>query len=387
MGESEVDTVRVAHSSTQSRHAKFQQVDLHTQGTEAAMSGNEEKYLSLLENIPDVVWTTDWDGHYVYVSANVEKVLGYTQKEMLSEEPSNRMANKVHSEDSQKVKDALSNMCHGGSRLDVEFRYKKKNGQWIWVNARAVTTYEKGGVRLLDGLTSDISERKLAEEELRCLSLRLVELQESERQSIARELHDDLGQSLTALKLMIENAMSSSPEKSQSILAQSRTIVQDLMARVRARSLDLWPRILEEMGLLPALVWHFDRYISQTQIEVQFDHFNLSRPIPQAVSTASYRIIQEALTNVARHSGAKKVAARVWTDDKSIYMVIEDQGVGFSPEAVKTRICIGLRSMQERAIALGGAVRIDSASGEGTIVRAELPLRNVTGRQSVEAGS
>ncbi|MFA4836219.1 MAG: PAS domain S-box protein, partial [Dehalococcoidia bacterium] len=159
--------------------------------TEEALRENEEKYRSLVAHIPDVVWTTDWDGKFKFVSRNVEKILGYTPEEMERENLSDRMATKVHPDDAEKIREALRAVYRKDRELDTELRYKKKDGQWVWVNARAVATYERDGIRYLDGLLSDISERKRGEYELRALSHRLVESQESERKSIARELHDE----------------------------------------------------------------------------------------------------------------------------------------------------------------------------------------------------
>ncbi|MDD5095367.1 MAG: PAS domain S-box protein [Dehalococcoidia bacterium] len=342
---------------------------------EEALRESEGRYRSLVANISDVDWTVDWDGNFTFVSPNAERILGYTQEEMQGVNPLERTVRWVHPDDGERVREALRAVYREGGYLDTEFRYRKKDGEWVWVNARAIKTYEKEGTRFLDGLLSDISERKRGEDELRVLSHRLVESQEAERKAIARELHDEMAQSLTALKLMLERAMRASHDESCSIIGEARVALQDLMGRMRTRSFELWPRALDELGLLHALLLHIDRYAAQNHVTVNFEHFDLQKDLPPQVSLASYRIIQEALTNVARHAGVTEVLVRAWTDDQSIYILVEDQGVGFVPELLTVMNCSGIRGMRERAVSLGGILSIDSAPGQGTSVTAQLPLK------------
>jgi signal transduction histidine kinase len=130
------------------------------------------------------------------------------------------------------------------------------------------------------------------------------------------------------------------------------------------------------LGLLPALLWHFDRYTAQTNMRVTFKHSGLQRRrFAPEVETAAYRIVQEALTNVVRHAGVSEVTVRLWADQDRLGVQIEDRGTGFDPEAaLATSATTGLAGMRERAVLLGGQLMVESAPGAGTHLTAELPL-------------
>ncbi len=154
------------------------------------------------------------------------------------------------------------------------------------------------------------------------------------------------------------------------------SLIGELMAWVRTRSLELRPPILDDLGLLPALLWHLDRYTAQTGVHVDFRHTGLDRRFPPEVETAAYRLVQEALTNVARHARTHEAAVRVWSSDDRLCLQIEDQGAGFDPwEALPGNATSGLTGMRERAEMLGGQLAIDSVPGAGTRLVATLPLQ------------
>lgn len=210
---------------------------------------------------------------------------------------------------------------------------------------------------------------------LQTLSRRLVEMQEAERRYIARELHDEVGQGLTGLKLTLDICQRLPPDAVSSSLGEAEELVNALIGQVRDMSLDLRPAMLDDLGLLPALLWHFDRYQTQTQIQVAFRHIGLERRFDPGLETAAYRIVQESLTNVARHAGVSEATVRVWSDERRLHVLIEDQGVGFDPEAVLAAgASSGLAGMRERANLLGGRLTVESTPGAGTLLTAELPL-------------
>jgi PAS domain S-box-containing protein len=218
-------------------------------------------------------------------------------------------------------------------------------------------------------------------ERLQILSQRLVEVQESERRYIARELHDEIGQALTGLKLVLDMAARSPGEDIGDSLREALALVDGLMTQVRNLSLDLRPTMLDDLGLLPALLWHCGRYTDRTGIHVDFRHTNLEgRRFGPKVETAAYRIVQEALTNVARHADVDEVAVRLWTEQGILNVRIEDQGAGFDPEHAMAAESSGLVGMRERAILLGGSLTIESTPGAGTRLAAQLPLDNSTGQ-------
>ncbi len=225
-------------------------------------------------------------------------------------------------------------------------------------------------------LTEQIAERRRAEDELRRLSHRLVEVQESERRNIARELHDEIGQLLTGLKLVIEMASRLPVEKLGEHCHKAQVLVNELMGHVRDLSLDLRPAMLDDLGLLHALLWHFERYTSQTGIAVNLKHTGIeSQRLKPEIETAAYRIVQEALTNVARHAGINQVKVMASADAESLHLQIADEGHGFDVRSsLAAGQSSGLAGMRERAQLLGGSLVIESAIGKGTVISALLPL-------------
>jgi PAS domain S-box-containing protein len=228
----------------------------------------------------------------------------------------------------------------------------------------------------------DITERVRAEEQLRHyaerlqdLSRRLLEVQEAERRHLARELHDEIGQSLTALQLVLKGGADPSPERRAEALCRAQRLVAELTGQVRDLSQSLRPTMLDDLGLLPALLWHLRRYTAQTGVQVHFEHHGLGGRFPPAVETAAYRIVQEALTNVARHAGVGEATVAVWHDGARLRIRVEDRGASFDPAAVRAAGAgSGLSGMHERAALLGGRLVVQSTPGAGTRLTAELPL-------------
>ncbi len=210
---------------------------------------------------------------------------------------------------------------------------------------------------------------------LQAVSRQLVAVQEAERAQIARDLHDEIGQMLTGLKLVLAIGTRSTPAMVQARLAEAQALVNDLTTRVRELSLDLRPAMLDDLGLLPTLLWYVKRYTAQTQIQVTMKHTGLDRRLAPDVEIAAYRIVQEALTNVARHAGVRDVMVWLWRTEETLGVQIEDQGRGFTPEDVlAAHTSSGLTGMVERVRLLGGQLTIESAPGQGTRLTAELPL-------------
>jgi len=159
-------------------------------------------------------------------------------------------------------------------------------------------------------------------------------------------------------------------------LVEAQRLAADLMARVSDLSLDLRPAMLDDLGLLPALLWHFERYTSQTRVAVDFKHSGLEgRRFGGDIETAVYRIVQEALTNVARHARVGQVTVRLWAGERILYVHIEDQGAGFNSQAVLSASgTSGLSGIRERASLVRGHATIEAVPGVGTRVIAEIPL-------------
>ncbi|HEV8663901.1 MAG TPA: GAF domain-containing protein, partial [Candidatus Methylomirabilis sp.] len=225
-------------------------------------------------------------------------------------------------------------------------------------------------------------------ERLRAVSRRLVDVQEAKSRELARELHDQIGQILTGLQLTLEMSARLPARESKTRIGEAQATVHDLLTRIRELSLDLRPAMLDDLGLLPALLWHFERYTAQTRVQVALKHSGLEgRRFPQDIETAAYRIVQEALTNVARHAGVNEVAVKLWADRDTLGVRVEDQGKGFEPEAVlASHTTSGLVGMRERASLLGGHLTAESRPGTGTRVIAELPLGEPVERRRQERG-
>jgi GAF domain-containing protein len=209
---------------------------------------------------------------------------------------------------------------------------------------------------------------------LQGLSGRLMEVQEAERRHLARELHDEIGQLLTGLRLTLDV-----PEPPSSVererLGQAQALVQELLERIRALSLDLRPSILDDLGVLPALLGHIERYTSQTKIRVHLEHSGLDRRFSTDTETGVYRIVQEALTNVARHGRVDEVTVRLWATDDVLGVQIEDHGAGFDPGAVLgSGRSGGLAGLRERAALLNGHLTVETRPGRGVRLTAEVPL-------------
>jgi signal transduction histidine kinase len=220
-------------------------------------------------------------------------------------------------------------------------------------------------------------------EQMRMLSHRLVEVQETERRYIARELHDEVGQVLTGLKLLLEMSGRLPSHRLRSHLRDAGVVVNDLMGLVRELSLKLRPAMLDDLGLLPGLLWHVERFTAQTNVRVHLLHTGLASRFNAKVETAAYRIVQEALTNVARHAGVDEATVRIWADGTSLGVQVVDEGTGFNAEAVlRAGASSGLAGMRERAVLLGGRLTVESTPGEGTCVTAELPLED-SGREEI----
>ena len=216
---------------------------------------------------------------------------------------------------------------------------------------------------------------------LRQLSHRLVEVQEQERRHIALELHDEIGQVLTALNFTLDFSESPLSREDREKLARARELVDMITTKVRDLSLNLRPSMLDDLGLLPALMWYFGRYQERTGILVRFEPDDLTgRRFSPEVETTAYRIVQEALNNVARYAGVDTVDVRIATGSDTLRLEVIDRGYGFDPRHVaEGRPSAGLSGMQERAALVGGLVEVEAQPGAGVRIRAELPRRPVTG--------
>jgi signal transduction histidine kinase len=207
---------------------------------------------------------------------------------------------------------------------------------------------------------------------LREISSRLITAQEDERQRIARELHDEIGSLLVALKMQINALERYLPAEDQ---GKTPSIIQELTQHIRQLSLELHPHVLDDLGLRAALEWHVKAYQERTNIAVEFDSSTTpTERLAPGLEITIFRVIQEALTNVARHAATSNAEVRVFPEGGSIKLEISDQGKGFSMTADNKGASLGLTGMRERVLLMNGTFEVWSEPGKGTRVRVSLPL-------------
>ena len=298
----------------------------------------------------------------------------------------------VHPDDREAVQEAVNrSLADPSAPYSTEHRVVRPNHSERIVHERGEVTFDDGGrpIRMI-GTVQDITERKRAEEllqrsqeELRRLSTRLLSVQEEERKRIARELHDGIGQSLSAIKFLLENRLqmmkkNSAPGELQP-LESMIPMLQNAIEEVRKMQTDLRPPILDDLGIRATLSWfcrEYQRIYSGIRIEQKIEV--QESEIPHALKTAIYRILQEAMNNIAKHSGAKRVRLSLAEKNGWIQLRLEDNGSGFDPRKVlsevRTGSGFGLASMKERTELSGGSFSIESIEGRGTILQASWKL-------------
>ncbi len=348
---------------------------------EEAVRQSEERFRQMAENIQEVFWMSDPKlSRILYVSPAYETVWGRTCQSLY--DVPETFAEAVYPEDRAGLQEAIRAQLPSGS-LDTEYRIVRPDGcvRWIW-NRTFPVRNAQGQVYREAGIAQDITERRQAQEtlllsakKLQALSGRLVEVQEAERRLIARELHDQIGQMLFGLSLTLATGKRLTGEPLTQNQAQAKALLQDAISRVQQLSLELRPAILDDLGLLPALIWHFQRFTEQTSVHVDFRHARITQRFPPKVETASYRIIQEALTNAARYAGVSEVRVRLWAKKGHVFVQVDDAGRGFVlKQALSSYTSSGLTGMQERTVLLGGSFRVESAPGSGTCILAVFPM-------------
>jgi two-component system sensor histidine kinase UhpB len=293
----------------------------------------------------------------------------------------------VHPDDRTETKRRVARAIEDDKRYDIEHRILRPDESVRVLHTRGRVVRDAAGrpVRM-HGTSQDITELKEAEQavraagvRLKALSRRLIALQETERRNVARELHDEFGQALTAVKMNL-SAMKRAPDSvaSRRRIDDSIQLVERLVHSVRALSLNLRPPLLDDFGLQSALKWYVGEQAKRSGIEIRF----IAPPaIPRtdpAVETTCFRVAQEAITNVLRHSKATSASVELRTDGEFLLLMVRDNGVGLDPVAVQAQAqaghSLGWAGMQERVSLAGGQFECESAPGSGTELRVRLPL-------------
>jgi len=327
---------------------------------------------SILRYTPAVVYLKDKYGHYKLVNPRFEELFEIKNEDIQGKSVhdifSPEVANQFYTND-------LVVLTQKRSR-QVEERVPLKDGVHTYLSVKFPIYDEQGNADGLCGISTDITALKKAQEQLRLLSGSIMASQEKERAAIARELHDELGQVLTALRMdavwlseRLKGKEAQAAERAQNMCDLIDTTIDE----VRALATRLRPGVLDDFGLIDALDWYTKYFAQRTGIKCVYKHLNVPQ-VDDLVATAAYRIAQEALTNVARHAFATRVRIDLQVKGGLLTLTVADNGRGFEPQKLAESECLGLAGMRERASLLGGRLLLQSKPGKGTRVLFRLPL-------------
>src|SRR3984957_19620135 len=332
----------------------------------------------LFEQAPQAVALMGVGQRILRVNKEFSRVFGYSSQEALGQRISELIAGEEAREE-QKYADSVAE----GRRVDAEGVRRRKDGSSLDVAMVRVPVRLPNRQVAIYAIYRDISEHKQAEaalrqtnERLQELSRRLFEVQEDERRHLARELHDQMGQALTAAKLNLQAAQRL---EERGLIARKLdegiAVLETLLQQARQICLDLRPPLLDDLGLVPALRWYLDQQAQRAELRVEFFADPALERVDAAIETACFRVAQEALTNVVRHARAQTVSVELDRAPEVLHLVVRDDGIGFDVATAQQGASLGLLGMRERVTLLGGELDCKSAPGRGTEVHAFFPVR------------
>lgn len=346
---------------------------------QAALARVSRAYRTLVESSPIGIFRTTIDGRFMTANNALVKMLGFDSVNDLMDM---WLANLYRNPAAGAA--AIASLATELETVDVEREWRRRDGTPIRVRLRKHTVRDQtGNPTFIDGFVIDVtaeheatSQLRDSEARLRALSGQLIATQEAERSRIARELHDEIGQALTAVRLQLRaSARGRSMETMRRHIANAVEIVDDAVEDVRDLMHNLRPRVLDDLGLAEAIRSHVDRLGGAAGPKITLETRELGFRPPAALESACFRIAQEALTNAMRHAGAKRIWIRVAAEGDHLVLVVRDDGEGF--DVVESGPGFGLDSMRERATLAGGTLTIESGL-TGTTVRASFPLTEAT---------
>ncbi|MDD4858759.1 MAG: PAS domain S-box protein [Dehalococcoidales bacterium] len=333
----------------------------------------EELWLQsrLLDMAADAISIRNSDHIIIYTNQAASRIYGYSREEFLGM----KMKSLVEPNEAKHFEERVKTVIAEG-KLSLESLHIRKDGSIFPVELTTSIVKQQQGDYYVT-VARDITARRKTDAEKQALAKRLFEVQEQERRTIARELHDETGQHLTLIKLMLDRSFKATPEKAAPMLSEAAKEVAAVIQQVRNMSLDLRPGMLDDLGLVPALVWLFERVEKQSGLKVNFEHKVIEDMFPAEVNTAAYRIVQEAITNIIRYAGVSEASVRLNADNKKLLIEIEDKGFGFDMGKMAVGTSTGISAMRERAQLLDGKLDVESAPGQGTRITVELPVNSI----------
>jgi PAS domain S-box-containing protein len=348
---------------------------------EQALRESEERFRTLYENSSIGLYRTTIDGKILLANPALVHLLGFKSFEDLSKRNLS-----VEGFDSHHPRKAfLERLSEKKEIIGYEAIWQKKDKTPVHIRESAKTILdEKGRIRYIEGTVEDITEKKVAEialmksrEELRNLAAHLESIREEERTKVAREIHDELGQSLTALKIdlsWLDKRISLEQKEMIQKIKSMGELTNTTLQTVKRISTELRPGLLDDLGLIPALEWQADEFQNRTGIQCiknfQLDELDLDK----SLATALFRIFQETLTNTARHSKASRVTVGLRQEKESLVFVIKDNGIGITSKQINDSTSYGIIGIRERVNAFGGDLSIKGAQNKGTTVTIKIPI-------------
>jgi PAS domain S-box-containing protein len=289
---------------------------------------------------------------------------------------------KIHPDDRERVLAADAALSAERPDLRVSHRMARPDGSVIWVERTGRAHFNAQGKMLrIVGMVADITESKQVEAALADVSRRLIDAQEQERRRIARELHDDIGQRLALLAVKLEQ-LHRDPLDLPEVrirMGELREQASEIATDIQTLSHELHSTKLEYLGAVAAMRGHCQELAEQTKVKVDFMSHGLPSPLPPDISLCLFRVLQEALRNAVKHSGARQVEVGLWGTPDEVHLSVSDRGVGFDSEAAKRGRGLGLVSMEERLKLHKGMLSIESQPKRGTTVHARVPLSSESG--------
>jgi PAS domain S-box-containing protein len=337
--------------------------------------------MDILDSVPFYVLLIDEHHYILQANSAVQAQLGLEPKDIIGK----YCPKVIHGLDEPFYACPLEEAVEKGQAIERE-AFDPASGRWLNSAIYPTKGLTRDGRRIYFHMVSDITDRKQAEEQLRTsreqlrsLSAHLESMREEERKNMAREIHDELGQMLTALKIDLSSLTERSTEEQQLLVEKTKSmneLIDMAIETVKRISEELRPPVLDDLGIAVALEWQAAEFEKLTQIKCEFSSNPKDIVLDPDRSTAVFRIFQETLTNVVRHSDASKVKAVLVKEADRIVLTIKDDGKGIGKKQIADPKAFGLIGMRERARFWGGEVRVSGAPGKGTSVMVSIPLAN-----------